>query len=461
MNRRIGLLALLGVGALLVSSASAIIFVEETINVGDRPRSILYDSIDQKVFVGNYGSASVSVINPQTDSVTATVPVDSYPTAMCWSPTSTKLYVVCTPFSGHGTVTVIDAYSNAVMTSITVGVNPIAIVWNSTRNKAYCLNADQTGSISVIDCATDQVIATINFSSTYTGSGITYNPVNDRIYASNNKPSANGRVTAIDCANDQSVGSVTCGNSTAAVEVNPVSNKVYAANFGGHSVTVINAATNHSIGTIQTNRGPDALLWLPPNKLFVAEYWDSTIAYLGGDTLSIPSQNHIKVPGTPKSLLLAPDCQQVFGALDLAHKVVALNSKDGQEGILEVLDVGDGTGPMAYYQPLNRVYVCSAWDSTVTVIRTEVGIEESGKPARPSGPALVRALPSPAPARHMISFSATGFTPTRLDVRDADGRLVHSAAGGAARAWQAPATGVYFCTLSDGVRSAACKLAVR
>jgi len=125
--------------------------------------------------------------------------------------------------------------------------------------------------------------------------------------------------------------------------------------------------------------------------------------------LSIASQNHIAVPGTPTNMVLAPDCQQVFCALDLASKVVALNSKDGQEKVLEVLNVGSGPQAMAYYQPQNRVFVCNAWDSTVTVIRTEVGVEEPGKPVRPSGPALVRALPSPAPARHTVSFSATAL----------------------------------------------------
>jgi YVTN family beta-propeller protein len=462
MYRKSSLLTLLGVGAVLVSSASAIIFVEETINVGNEPRSIIYDSINQKVFVANYGSGSVSVINPATLTVVATVAVDEYPSAMCWSPTSSKIYVVSTPQAGNGSVTVIDAYTNTVLTSFGVGVNPKAIVWNSTLNKAYCLNGSQTGSVSAIDCASDQVVATMSFATEFTGSGIAYNPINDHVYASNNKPASVGKVTAINCATDQIVATITTQqNNTVTVEVNPVSNKVYAANSVSNSVTVINCATNQRIGNIPTRRGPTPLRWVPPNKLWVGEYWDSTIAYLGGNDLSIPSQNHIKVAGPPKTLLAIPDCQQIFSALDLASKVVALDARDGQEKVLEVLSVGSGPQGMVYFQPMNRVFVANAWDTTVTVIRTEIGIEESGGPVPPSGPALARALPCPAPARHMVNFSATGFAPTRLDVRDTGGRLVYSAVGKAARAWQAPAAGVYFCTLSDGVRSAACKLAVR
>ncbi len=462
MYRKYSLLALLGVAATLVSSASAIIFVEETINVGNAPWAMVYDSIDQKVFVANHGSSSVSVINPATDVVTATIPVEEYPSAICWSPTSTKVYVVCTPLSGNGTVTVIDAYTNAALTSISVGQSPAAIVWCSARNKAYCMNRT-SATIAVIDCQSDQVVANITLPN-QTPNDIAYNATNDHIYVSSSAYQQNGRVRAIDCATDQIVATITCAYGTADVEVNPVSNKVYAANTGGTTVTVINGATNQRIGNITTRPTPTPLLWVPPNKLFVGEYWDSTVAYLGGDDLSIPTANHIPVAGTPKTLLLSPDCQQVFSGLDLASRVVALNSRDGQERVLELLDVNSGPQAMVYYQPQNRVFVGNAWDSTVTVIRTEVGIEESGKPIPPSGPALVRALPSPAPARHMVSFSATGFAPTRLDIRDATGRLLTTSSFAISTSsfssyFSSP--GVYFCTLSDGIRSAACKLAVR
>ena len=462
MYRKFGLLVLLGVAATLVSSASAIIFVEETINVGTAPQALLYDSIDQKVFVANHGSASVSVINPQTNTVIATVPVDEYPSAMCWSPTSTKVYVVCAPPSGNGTVAVIDAYTNAVITSIGVDQSPAAIVWCSARNKAYCMNRT-SATIAVIDCQSDQVVEDISLPN-QTPNDIGYNTTNDHIYVSSSAYQQNGRVRAIDCATDQIVATITCAYGTADVEVNPVSNRVYAANTGGNTVTVINGATNQRIGNITTRPAPTPLLWATPNELFVGEYWDSTVAYLGGDELSIPTANRISVGGNPKTLLFVPDCHQVFSALDLQGQIVALDSRDGfvqTYGILERLSVGSGPQAMAYFPGQNRVFVANAWDSTVTVIRTEVGIEESGKPVRPSGPALVRALPSPAPARHMVTFSATGFAPTRLDIRDAGGRVVRSAVGQAARAWQAPATGVYFCTLSNGVSSAACKLTVR
>ena len=462
MYRKFGILVLLGVAATLVSSASAIIFVEETINVGAAPQALLYDSIDQKVFVANHGSASVSVINPATNTVTATIPVDPNPVAMCWSPTSTKLYVVSSPTSGNGTVTVIDAYSNTVLGTIDVQKDPAAIVWCSARDKAYCMNPS-SANVTVIDCQSDEVVGSVSLAG-QTPNDIAYNPANDQIYVSSAAFQQNGKVRAIDCSTDTVRGSVTCAFSTGSVEVNPVSNKVYAANTGSNSVTVIDGATNRRVGTIPTGREPTPLLWVPPNTLFVGEYWDSTAAYLGGDELSIPTANHIKLAGPPKTLMLVPDCHQVFSGLDIASRVTAVDSRYPfvqVYGVLEVLSAGSGPQAMVYFPAQNRVFVANAWDTTVTVIRTEVGIEESSTPVRPSGPALVRALPSPALARHMVTFSATGFAPTRLDIRDADGRLVHSAAGRAARAWQVPATGVYFCTLSDGVSSAACKLTVR
>ncbi|MBM3313166.1 YncE family protein [candidate division WOR-3 bacterium] len=462
MKRRFVLSLLLAATALWLNAAYGLIFVEETINVGMAPKAILYDSVHEKVFTANFGSATVSVINPATNTVTATISVEENPMDMCFSPTSNKLYVLCSPITGNGKIVVIDPSTNTTINTITVGMSPMALVWSSGSNKAYTLNnPGETGNMTAIDVATDQVLTTIGLTPRYSSAGIGYNPRSNRVYATSNRVQYPGQLTVVDCETDQVMSTITCGNNTMTVGVNLASNRVYAANTVSKSLTVVNGESNQRIGQIQTRQEPTPLLWVEPNKLFVGEYWDSTVAYLGGDELSIPTGNRIKVGGECRNMILAPDCQQVFCALVLRGRVAALDARDGHERLLDVLPVGNGPQDMVYYQPQQRVFVANSWDSTVTVIRTEIAVVETRSPLAPSGPALVRALPSPAWSGRLVRFAVNGLEPTRLTVRDADGRLVHSATGKAVQAWQTPGPGVYFCTLGDGARSAVCKLAVR
>ena len=73
------------------------------------------------------------------------------------------------------------------------------------------------------------------------------------------------------------VGTATVGNNPNAVAVNPVTNKIYVANNGGTTVTVIDGATN---GTTNVNVGsqPIAVAVNPvTNMIYVANHGSNTV----------------------------------------------------------------------------------------------------------------------------------------------------------------------------------------
>ena len=79
-------------------------------NVGKRPYGIAVSPDGSKVYVTNEYSNTVSVIDTATNTVTATVPVESYPSGVAVSPDGTRVYVV----NEGGTVSVIDTVTNTV-----------------------------------------------------------------------------------------------------------------------------------------------------------------------------------------------------------------------------------------------------------------------------------------------------------------------------------------------------------
>ena len=74
------------------------------------------------------------------------------------------------------------------------------------------------------------------------------------------------------------------GTNPNAVTVNPVTNKVYVANFGGTTVTVIDGATNATT-TVLTGTSPIAVAVNPvTNRVYVANWGVATVTVIDGAT---------------------------------------------------------------------------------------------------------------------------------------------------------------------------------
>ncbi|HET6896668.1 MAG TPA: hypothetical protein VFH72_14895 [Candidatus Baltobacteraceae bacterium] len=103
---------------------------QAVIPVGKAPSALAFDGgafqAATHLFVANTGSGTVSVINPATNSVDATISVCAGPRALLYhhdSDGSRYIYVAC----GDGTVSILDANSLKVHETITVGGSPIAL----------------------------------------------------------------------------------------------------------------------------------------------------------------------------------------------------------------------------------------------------------------------------------------------------------------------------------------------
>ena len=77
------------------------------------------------VYVANYGSGTVSVINTATNNVTATVTVGSNPNGVAVNPNGNYAYVTN---YGSGSVSVINTATNNVTATVTVGTGILGIV---------------------------------------------------------------------------------------------------------------------------------------------------------------------------------------------------------------------------------------------------------------------------------------------------------------------------------------------
>lgn len=201
-------------------------------------------------------------------------------------------YVVnpCTSSSGcnNGTVSVVNAATDATVGSpIAVGNLPYGVATSPDGSHVYVTNSG-SNSVSVIDAATNSVVATVNVgTSPY---GVAISPDGKHVYVANAcgtsascSGALQGTVSVIDAATNTVAATITVGQYPVGVAVSLDSGRVYVSNNGSSTVSVIDAATDTVIATVPIAACPDGLTVSPDGRrVFVATGSSPTSLYFCG-----------------------------------------------------------------------------------------------------------------------------------------------------------------------------------
>ena len=121
-----------------------------SVATGESPIAVAVDSAANHVYVVNYGSNSVSVMDNANANasakVIATVPVGERPQAVAVDSRTHRVYVANTH---DDTVSVIDGTLSTVVATVQTGKAPYAIAVDAETNKAYV--ATIAGVVTIID----------------------------------------------------------------------------------------------------------------------------------------------------------------------------------------------------------------------------------------------------------------------------------------------------------------------
>jgi YVTN family beta-propeller protein len=132
------------------------------------------------IYVANYNSSSVAVINTSLNAVTNSALVGAHPVALAETPNGNKLYVANQGSNAVSSLNTVDMSQNAV-TGFS-GITPVWLVSRSDSQKVYVLTQGD-GQLVTIDTATDTVVNTVPV-----GAGanfIFYDPHLNRLYVTN------------------------------------------------------------------------------------------------------------------------------------------------------------------------------------------------------------------------------------------------------------------------------------
>lgn len=315
------------------------------------------------------------------------------PCAIAANPKTHKVYAV----NSAGMVTVIDQIAHSAKT-IKVGEEPAAIAINADTNKIYVGNG-ASGTVSVIDGATDAVTATVpvgdlpyvvavnpatnkvyvskTFSNTITvidgqtnrtnilkvgvqADAIAVDPVANKIYLTSYESKT---ITVIDGKNDN-FSTIPADFHLWGIAVNSVTSKVYLTSTGSSKMTVIDGKTN-TVLSVETGQIPCAVAVDPAtNKIYTANYGSDNVSVIDGASNSLVAT--IPVGEHPQALAINPKTHMVYVANTHSGTVTVIDGT--HNSVAASVKVGNGPYAIAVDASTNKAYIANLANQAVSVI---------------------------------------------------------------------------------------------
>ena len=120
--------------------------ISQSIKVGEAPQNMNYNPSNGNMYVANFNSGDISVIDSATNKVISTIQVGSSPNALEYNPSNGNMYVAN---SESGDISVIDSATNKVISTVETGDNLQNLVYNPSNGNIYVAN-ENSNDVSLI-----------------------------------------------------------------------------------------------------------------------------------------------------------------------------------------------------------------------------------------------------------------------------------------------------------------------
>ena len=209
-----------------------------------QPNSMVYDSVDGKIFVANGGGGTVLVISDSTNSVVATIPMFGA-SGLAYDSGNGDVYVGTTTLGSGSSytksVSVISGSTNTVVGTVTLpsGGSYGPMVYDSAQGKVFVTDSS-SGAIYVISDSSNKVVATVTLPKLSNPSAIAYDSGTGEIFVANpGESNAPGNVSIISDKTNTIVATVTVGTGPNAFAYDSAKGEMFVSNGVDNTVSVI------------------------------------------------------------------------------------------------------------------------------------------------------------------------------------------------------------------------------
>ena len=282
--------------------------------------------------------------NPETDSF-AVVASNGLATAT----TTITVPIVPAPTTGSTT------------TTVAIAGGPYGLAVTPDGSRVYVTD-NTSGSVSVLDTATDTVTKTITVGAGAEGVAIT--PNGAQAYVAN---FTDNTVSVIDTATNAVTKTIAVGAGPADVAVTPDGAKVYVTNDTADTVSVIDTSTGSVSATVAANDDPAGLAISPNGTAYVANFTKDRVFIIGTDNL-------ITLPATgthADSLALSPDGSLLYVGESQGRAVAVIDT--ATRAVLTTFTFGFSPLALIISPDGAYLYANGASGPSVVVISTSTG----------------------------------------------------------------------------------------
>jgi YVTN family beta-propeller protein len=259
-------------------------------------------------------------------------------------------------------VSVIDTATNQVVATVAVGSTPFGVAVTSDGTHTYVTNRD-SNSVSVIDTATNQVVTTVAVGSQPLGVAIT--PDGAHAYVTNaNSPN----VSVIDTVTNQVMVTVRVGIVPIGVAITPDGTHAYVANEFSNNVSVIDTVTNQVVATIAVGTGPFGVAITPDGAhAYVVNEFSNNVSVI--DTATNQMVATVAVGPQPVGVAITPDGAHAY-VTNQSNIISVIGTVTNQ--VVASATVPAGTFPfgVAITPDGAHAYVANGSSNNVSVIDT-------------------------------------------------------------------------------------------
>jgi YVTN family beta-propeller protein len=192
--------------------------------------------------------------------------------SLCHNPVNGRIYSA--NWFG-GTVSVIDCATDTVIAAVQIGESPLDVCYAGSNNCVYCAYGDAAGAdtVAVISGDSNTLVARVPV-----GAGVfalRYVTHENAVYCAN---MADSTVSVIDCGTNQVTATIITSPGASALCLDSLHNKLYCGDFAADSVSVIDCGTNQLVQTLPAGKGPAAFAFNHTwSRVYVANDQDSTV----------------------------------------------------------------------------------------------------------------------------------------------------------------------------------------
>jgi YVTN family beta-propeller protein len=252
-------------------------FEEAQIEVGRAPVGISINPTTGRLYVANFGSNTISVIN-STDQTEDIIEVLALPYSVAVNPFSRGIYVANL---ASDTISVIEGRTNRLVANIENITTPVSMDFNLGSSWLYVTSID-TDTISKIDLVTNRIVDIIKVGKA--PYGIAYHPKTQRIYVSN---LGSNSVSVLESGEkpgeNKLVANITVGDRPSYITINPNNDLVYVSNTFSDTISVINGTSLEVIANIPTDTQPVGIaVDKSRNLIYVSNTLSSTVSVIDG-----------------------------------------------------------------------------------------------------------------------------------------------------------------------------------